>query len=164
MLEPLSKLVEESAQQVIVQNKSIPDQFNNAAIKEVSNQIFNSLKGQVAQGGIQNVVSMFQTGAGRTVGTNPVVTTIISSVTSSLQSKFGISADVAQSVADSLVPQVISQVIKKANDPQNIEFDLQHMMRTMSGNSSLDISGMLGQSPKGALGSIGNVFGKLFGK
>ena len=164
MLEPLSKLVEESAQQAIVQNKAIPDQFNNAAIKEVTNQIFTSLKGQVSQGNMQQVIAMFQTGAGRTMGANPVVTTIISSVTTSLQTKFGVSPDVAQSVANGLVPQVMSQVIKKANDPQDIEFDLQQMMRGMTGNTNLDISGMIGQAPKGALGTIGNVFGKLFGK
>jgi len=164
MLEPLSKLVEESAQQAIVQNKAIPDQFNNAAIKEVTNQIFTSLKGQVSQGNMQQVIAMFQTNAGRTMGANPVVTTIISSVTTSLQSKFGISPEVAQSVANGLVPQVMSQVIRKANDPHDIEFDLQQMMRGMTGNTSLDISGMIGQQPKGALGTIGNVFGKLFGK
>ena len=163
MLEPLSKLVEESAQQAIVQNKAIPDQFNNAAIKEVTNQIFSSLKGQVSQGNMQQVIAMFQAGASAKMSTNPVISTIISSVTASLQSKFGIAPDVAQSVANGLVPQVISQVIKKSNDPQNIEFDLQHMMRGMTGDSSLDISGMLGQ-PKGTLGTIGNVFGKLFGK
>ena len=164
MIEPLSKLVEESAQQTIVQNKAIPDQFNNAAIKEVTNQIFTSLKGQVSQGNMQQVIAMFQTNAGRTMGANPVVTTIISSVTTSLQSKFGISPEVAQSVANGLVPQVMSQVIRKANDPHDIEFDLQQMMRGMTGNTSLDISGMIGQQPKGALGTIGNVFGKLFGK
>jgi len=164
MIDPLSKIVEASAQQAIVENKAIPDQFNNAAIKEVTNQIFTSLKGQVAQGNMQQVIAMFQSGVGRSIGTNPVVSNVISSVASSLQSKFGIAPDVASSVANGLVPQVINQVIKKANDPQDIEFDLQQMMRGMSGNSSLDISGMIGKAPKGALGSIGDVFGKLFGK
>ena len=49
MLDPLLKLVEQSAQQHIIQNKAIPDQFNNASIKEVTNQILNNLKGQVTQ-------------------------------------------------------------------------------------------------------------------
>ena len=164
MLDSLAKVVEDSAQQAIVQNKAIPDQFNNAAIKEVTNQIISTLKGQVAQGNIQQVVTMFQPGAAKTLGTNTIVASIISSVTGSLQSKFGISPEIAQSVANNVVPSVITQVIRKANDPQDIDFDLQQMMRGMTGNNSLDISGMLGQGPKGALGSIGNVFGKLFGK
>ena len=165
MLEQLLKLVEQNAKQPIIENKALPDQFNNAAIKEVTNQIFNIMKSQVAQGNMAQIVSMFQTGAGRSsVGGNPVVAVMISSVTNSLTSKFGIQGEVAQGIASSIVPTVIGQVIKKANDPHDIDFDLQQMMRGMSGNNTLDISGMIGQSPKGAIGSIGNVFGKLFGK
>lgn len=164
MLDQLLKLVEQSAQQPIVQNKDIPDQFNNAAIKEVTNQILTNLKGQVAQGNMQQIVTLFQGGAGRTLGSNPMINSMVTSVTSSLTTKFGISDQVAQSIANNLVPTVIGQVIKKANDPHDIDFDLQQMMRSMTGNSGLDISGMLGQNPKGAIGSIGNVFGKLFGK
>jgi hypothetical protein len=82
-------------------------------------------------------------------------------VTSSLTTKFGIAGPAAQSIASELVPNVIGQVIRKANYPKDIDFDLQQMMRTMSGNNSLDITGMTGQGPKGI---VGNVFGKLFGK
>jgi hypothetical protein len=164
MLEQLMKLVEQNADQQIVQNKAIPDQFNNAAIKEVTNQIFNNLKGQVVGGNMQQIVAMFHDKRGKSVGGNPVVTSMISSVTSSLNSKFGISPQVAESVAASLVPQVLNQVIKKANDPQDIDFDLQQMMRGMSGNSSLDISSMIAGTPKGGLGGLGDVLGKLFGK
>lgn len=164
MLEQLLKLVEQNAEQQIVQNKAIPDQFNNAAIKEVTNQIFNNLKGQVAGGNMQQIVAMFQNEKNRAIGSNPVVSTMVTSVTTSLNSKFGISSEVAESVAASLVPQVMSQIIKKANDPHDIDFDLQQMMRGMTGNTSLDISNMIGQQQKSGIGSIGDVFGKLFGK
>ena len=160
MLEQLLKLVEQNAKQPIIENKALPDQFNNAAIKEVTNQIFNTLKGQATQGNMQQVVSMFQA-SGRSSGTNPLVSAMMSSVTSSLTSKFGIAQEVAQSIASNLVPTVVNQIIKKANDPRDIDFDVQQMMRSMTGNNSLDISGMMGQAPKGG---IGNVFGKLFGK
>ena len=164
MLESLSKVVEENAQQPIVQNKSIPDQFNNAAIREVTSQIISSLKNQVSQGNLQQVVSLFQTGNVKTLASNPVITTMITSVSGSLESKFGISQQIAKGVADSLVPAVIAQVIKRSNDPQDIDFDLQQMMRGMTGNYTLDISGMLQQSPKGKLGNLGSALGKLFGK
>lgn len=163
MIDALSKLVEENAQQAIVQNKSIPDQFNNAAIKEVTNQIISNLKGQVAQGNMSQVISLFQSGA-RNINSNPLVSSMMGSVTKSLEAKFGLSPQVAQTVASNVIPTVITQVISRTNDPRNIDFDLQQMMRTMSGNSTLDITSMLTQQPKGALGSIGNVFGKLFGK
>ena len=164
MLEQLMKIVEQHAQESIVQNSAIPNQFNNAAIKEVSNQIFNNLKGQVNQGNMQQIIAMFQAGGGRAVAQHPVVSSIILSVTSSLASKFTLPADVAQNVANQMVPSVINQVIRKTNDLRDIDFDLQQMMRGMSGNNSLDITGMLGQSPKSTIGNIGNVLGKLFGK
>ena len=161
MLDQLLKLVEQSAQAPIVQNKDIPDQLNNAAIKEVTNQILTSLKGQVGQGNIQQVISLFQSNnAGRQ--TNPVVATIISSVASSLTTKFNISTQVAQSVANNLVPAVINQVIQKTNDPKDIDFDLQQMMRGMSGNNSLDISSFTIKSNQQSTGSITEIFGKLF--
>ena len=164
MLEQLQQLVEQSAKQQIIENKAIPDQFNNAAIKEVTTQIISNLKGQVAAGNMQQVIALFQSGGGRTIAANPVVNTMVTSVTASLATRFNLPPQVAQSVANNLVPPVINQVIKKANDPRDIDFDLQQMMRSMTGNNSLDISSMLGQAPKGAIGNIGNMFGKLFGK
>ncbi len=163
MLDQLLKLVEQSAQQPIVQNKAIPDQFNNAAIKDVTQQILSTLKAEIANGNMQQIVGLFQSN-GRSLNAHPVVSNINQSVINSLVSKFGINASLAQTVAAEVVPNVIGQVIRKANDPKDIDFDLQQMMRSMSGNSSLDISGMITQQPKGAIGSIGNVFGKLFGK
>jgi hypothetical protein len=163
MLEPLLKIVEQTAQKPIIENQSIPDQLNNAAIKEVTNQIFTSLKGQVAQGNMQQVISMFQTGS-RGISTNPVVNSIVSSVAESLVAKFGIQSSVSQSVAASLVPTVLNEVIRKANDPKDIEFDLQQMMRGMTGNSALDISAMMSQPERSAIGKMGDMLGKLFGK
>jgi len=163
MLDQLLKLVEQSAQQPIVQNKAIPDQFNNAAIKDVTQQILSTLKSEIANGNMQQIVGLFQTG-GKSLNAHPVIGNINQSVINSLVSKFGINASLAQTIASEVVPNVIGQVIRKANDPKDIDFDLQQMMRSMSGNSGLDISGMLSQQPKGAIGNIGNVFGKLFGK
>lgn len=163
MLDQLLKIVEQNAQQSIVQNKAIPDQFNNAAIKEVTSQIVNGLKGQVSQGNIQQIVSMFQSGGGRSIVSNPIVSRLVSSVAGSLSTKFNIPAQAAQGVASSLVPSVMTQLITKTNDPKDIDFDLQQMMRGMSGDQGLDITGMLGNVPKGGLGNVGNIIGKLFG-
>lgn len=162
MLDQLLKLVEQSAKTSIVENKAIPDQLNNAAIKEVTNQIYNGIKGQVAGGNMQQVIALFQSGMGKTP--SPVVSSIVDTVSQSLSSKFNITSDIARSVAATVVPQVMNQVIKKTNDPKDIDFDLQQMLRGMSGNSALDISGMMGNVPKSSIGSIGDIFGKLFKK
>jgi hypothetical protein len=163
MFEPLFKIVEQNAQKSIIQNTSIPDQLNNATIKEVTTQIFTNLKGQVSQGNVQQVISMFQTSSKGLSG-HPVVNAIVASVAESLVAKFGIEASVAQSVATSMVPTVLNEVIRKANDPRDIEFDLQQMMRGMTGNSALDISTIMPQPQRSAIGKMGDMLGKLFGK
>lgn len=162
MLDQLMKLVEQNAQGPVVGNKAIPEQLSNAAIKEITNQIFNGLKGQVTRGNMEQVIALFQAGNGKTV--SPVVTAIIETVTSNLSSKFNIAPGVARDVADRIVPPVMSQVIKKTNDPRDIDFDLQQMLRGMTGNNTLDISGMIPAAPKTTIGSIAQVFSKLFGK
>ena len=86
MLDQLVKLVEQNAGEAIVKNQAIPNQFNNAAIHEVAGSIFNTLKGQVAQGNMQQVVSMFQGGANmNSLARQPVATLSIKSLVKLLQ-------------------------------------------------------------------------------
>lgn len=160
MLDQLLKLVEQNAKSSIVENKAIPDQLNNAAIKEVTNQIYNGLKGQVSGGNMQQVITLFQSGIGKTP--SPVMNNIVETVCENLTSKFNITPEVAKSVASNLVPTVMNQVIRRTNDPKDIDFDLQQMLRGMSGNNQLDISSMLTNVQKSSV--LGGVLGKLFGK
>ena len=157
MLDQLMKIVEQNAGSV-VDNKAIPDQFSNAAIKEITNQIFYGLKGQVSDGNMQGVISLFQTGITRQP--SPVINAITDIVSRNLVSKFRLAPEVAQSVASQIVPTVMTQVIKKTNDPRDIDFDLQQMLRRMSGDNNLDISSMMPQKTKTTLGSVFNKFFK----
>lgn len=170
MLDQLVKLVEQNAGEAIVKNQAIPNQFNNAAIQEVAGSIFNTLKGQVAQGNLQQVVSMFQGGANQNaMANNPMVNQMISSVAANFASKFGVSSAQAQSIVSSLLPTVMNQLIKKTNDPKDTSFDLSSMMKTMSGTSNLDVASIVGQLAGGnansnTLGALGSLAGKFFGK
>jgi Bacterial protein of unknown function (DUF937) len=170
MLDQLVKLVEQNAGDAIVKNQAIPNQFNNAAIQEVAGSIFNTLKGQVAQGNLQQVVSMFQGGASQSaLASNPMVSQMISSVAANFASKFGVSSTQAQSIVSSLLPTVMNQFIKKTNDPKDNSFDLTNMMKTMSGNNNLDVASIVGQlaggnSKSNPLGALGGLAGKFFGK
>lgn len=163
MLDQLMKLVEQNAQQSILENKAIPDQLNNAAIKEVTNKIYNGLQGQVTGGNIQQVINLFHATSGNKQP-SPVLTSIQETVTSNLASKFNISPEVARAVAAQIVPQVMNQVIKKTNDPRDIDFDLQQILRRLSGNNQLDISSMIPTEQRTALGNISSVFNKFFKK
>lgn len=162
MLDQLMKLVEQNAQQSILENKAIPDQLNNAAIKEVTNQIYNGLQGQVSGGNIQQVINMFHPVGNKQP--SPVLASIQETVTNNLAAKFNIAPEVARAVAQQIVPQVLNQVIKKTNDPRDIDFDLQQMLRRLSGNNQLDISSMIPAEQKTSIGSISGLFSKLFKK
>lgn len=166
MIDQLIKLVQQNAGEAIVNNKAIPDKFNNAAIEEVAQQIFSGLKTQVGQGNMEQVASMFQGSSASSLAANPMITQMISGIAANLASKFGISPQVAQSIAAGLIPQVMSKFVNKTNDPDDKDFDLQDMLRGFSGNSNLDIGSILGKvtsgSGQGNLGDIGNVLGKLF--
>jgi hypothetical protein len=166
MLDQLIKLVEQNAGEAIVKNQAIPNQFNNAAIKDVAEQILGGLQGQVSQGNMQQVASMFTSGNAGALANNPMVTQIVSRIAASLGSKFGVSPQIAQSIAAGLIPQVMNQFVKKTNDPKDNDFDLQDMMRGFSGNSNLNVNDILGQVMGGSsgkgMGDVGDVLGKLF--
>lgn len=165
MIDQFIKLVEQHAGDAIVQNKAVPDQFNNSAIQEVAQQIFGGLQNQVGQGNLQEVTAMFSGSTGSLAG-NPMVAQMITNIAGSFASKFGVSPQAAQSIAGSLIPQVMNQFIQKTNDPNDADFDLQTMMRSFSGNSGLDIGDLLGKVTAGSSsqgsGDLGTVLGKMF--
>ncbi len=169
MLDQLVKLVEQNAGDAIVKNQAIPNQFNNAAIQEVAGSIFNTLKGQAAQGNLQQVASMLQGGGSSNLASNPMVKQMITSVAGNFAAKFGVSSAQAQSIVAGLLPTVMNQLVKKTNDPKDNSFDLTNIMKSVSGNNNLDVASILGQvaggnSKSNPLGALGGLAGKLFGK
>lgn len=163
-MDQLLKLVEQNGKKQIIENVAIPNQMNNAVIREISSHIVTELKQQAVQGNIQQIVSMFHSGGIKSVSANPIVANMMTRVTTGLNAKFGIAQQEAQSIASSLIPTVVNEVIEKSNDPRNIDFDLQQMMRTMTGNRDLNIKEVSDQLPQGALSNMGKIFGKFFGK
>ncbi|HYI77952.1 MAG TPA: hypothetical protein VEW65_10055, partial [Chryseolinea sp.] len=80
MLDQLIKLVQQNADDSIVKNQAVPNQFNNAAIQDVAAQIMNGLQGQASQGNVEQIAGMFKGGGSLT--NNPMVSQIVSSITS----------------------------------------------------------------------------------
>lgn len=163
MLDQLIKLVEQNAGDTIVRNQAVPDQFNNAAIQDVAQQIFSGMQSQVGAGNFQQVTSMFSGGAASLSG-NPMVTQIVSGIAGNLASKFGVSPQAAQSIAATLIPQVMNQFVNKTNDPNDSDFDLQNVLQSFGGNS--DLGSLLGKVTGGSSsqgsGDLGGMLGKIF--
>jgi hypothetical protein len=166
MLDQLVQLVKQHAGDAIINNPAIPSQNNDSAIKDVASNIFSGLQQQAANGNLQDIVSLFQNGGSSSLTNHPIVSNIISSAAGSLTSRFGVPSPSAQGIVSSIIPTVINQFIRKTNDPNDTSFDLGNILRSVSGNSGLDVPGLLGQATGGnnsLLGSLGNLAGKLFG-
>src|SRR5438128_1629716 len=121
MLDQLIQLVEQHAGSAIVNNSAIPNQHNNAAIKEVAQQIFNGLQTHASSGNLSQLTSLFQ-GGGSNISSNPIVSQLVSSVANSVASKFGVSSQAAQSMASNLLPTVMNQLVSKTNNPSDNSF------------------------------------------
>lgn len=168
MIDQLIKLVEQNAGDAIVKNNAVPNQFNNAAIEEVAQQLFNGMQTQVSSGNMQQFASMFGGGNMSSLANNPMVAQVISNIAANFASKFGVSEQTARTIAMSLIPQVMNQFVKKTNDPNDRDFDLQDMLRGFTGNGGLNLNDVLGgvtgsSSKGGGLGDLGNVLGNILG-
>lgn len=167
MIDQLIKLVQQNADEAIVKNNALPNQFNNAAIEEVAQQIFNGMQTQVNSGNMQQVTSMFSGGDMSSLVNHPMVAQIISNIAGNFASKFGVSQQTARTIAMGLIPQVMSQFVNKTNNPNDRDFDLQEMLRGFTGNNSLNLNDVLGSfagnGSKGGLGDLGNVLGNILG-
>lgn len=152
MLENLLSLVRESAEDAIVSNPAIPNQFNDAAIKETTDQIVGGLKHQFETGNVSGLLGLVNGGTSN-LASNPIVTQIITSLTQSLASKFGISTQQANNAASMIIGSVLPKLISKINDPNDKSFDLAAIAKELGGGG---LGGMMG-------GLFGGGLGKLFG-
>jgi hypothetical protein len=70
-------------------------------------------------------------------------------------------------MVNSLLPTVMNQLINKTNNPADTSFDLAGIMKTVSGNSGLDVGSLIGQVTSGGkspMDGLGGMLGGLFGK
>lgn len=140
MFENLLKLVQENAGEAIINNPSIPNQHNEAAIETASSGIFDHLKGLAANGGLESVVSMFSGGQ-----TDPnALSGMSNNIAGNLMQKFGIDGAQAQSVVQNLIPKVMGQLVNKTNDPQDNSFDLQGIIGAIGGSEG-GLGGVMSQ-------------------
>jgi uncharacterized protein YidB (DUF937 family) len=158
MFDQLVNLVRQNAEDTIVKNPAVPNEANDAAIQDVARQIFDGLKGQANKGNLQDLVGMFQ--GSQPVESNPMISSIISRITGSLASKFGVSPQVAAGIASSLIPMVMKQFVDKTKDPNDKEFDLQDVVKNVTGNSN--VGDILSQFTGGKEPTADNVLGGLF--
>jgi hypothetical protein len=167
MFENLLNLVKEHAGDAIVKNTAVPNEHNDKAMETTASSIIDALKGQVSGGNISDIAGLFKgNAAGASSG---LMNNISGNVVKGLMDKLGLDNSAASGIAASLIPSVRNNLVKKTNDPNDNSFDLQGIIGSLGGNSSM-ISGvmdMLGGGKEGAAGGAGGILNTvkgLFGK
>lgn len=143
MLDNLMQLVKEHAGDAIINNPAIPNERNDEAIQTASSGIFDSLKNQLSNGGLDSIKGLFDQG---NVQSNPMVNQISGNVAGELMKKFGLDSNAAGGIVQSLIPTVMEKFVNKTNDPNDSSFDMGDILKNLGGQ-----------------GGIGGMIGKLFG-
>ncbi len=145
MLENLIKLVKENAGEAIINNPAIPNEKNEAAVETAASSIFDQLKGQLGQGGLESITNLFQGG-----NSQEMINNISSGAAGDLMKKFGLDSNAAGGIVEKLIPVVMDKFVKKTNDPNDNSFDLQGIIGSLTGGGQ---AGGLLNTIKGLFGS-----------
>lgn len=132
MLQELLNLVSQHAQDAIVHNSAVPNEYNDAAIQSVTDAIQSGLQSQ-AGSNLSDLVGMIQNG---NLAQSPMVQNIINTAAGSLADKFGVDSNQAASIASSLIPQVMNSFASQTADPNNSTFDLNNVISSLTGGGS----------------------------
>lgn len=187
MFEQLLQVTKQFGYESVVKNNDIPNEQNEAVIKETSNTIFSGLQKIVAEGGVEQLASLFK-GNNAKDTSNPVVQKLMQQLSGNLGEKFGLAEGTAVGVAGSLIPKILGSLIGKAKDPNDSSFQISDIIAAIAGNSGQN-SGIMdaiskygvqfgldkdsnGKVDAGEIidmitknrGGLGGLFGKLFGK
>lgn len=168
MLEQLLSLVQENAQDAVVNNPAVPNSQNNEVMETLVNSISGGLQQQVQQGNIQEVLGLFSgqsLQANPALSNNPIVSQITQTAIKAITDKFGLSSGVAGGIVASVLPGVISSLIAKITNPNDSSMDLGSLVGSLAGGSGFDFSqiGNALSDGKIDMNDIMNIGGSLLG-
>ncbi|MCK7558938.1 hypothetical protein MKQ70_29750 [Chitinophaga sedimenti] len=144
MLDQLLQLVQSSASESVVANPAVPNEHNEAVIREASSAVANGLRTSSPTETPRGVLSLL---SGKTEANehNPVVNNISGNLVGSLVQKFGLNSGAASALAGSLIPAVLGKLVKKTNDPGDSSFSLPDILSSLTGGNASGLGGMLGK-------------------
>jgi hypothetical protein len=162
MLENLFNLVKEQGTEDVINNPAVPNEQNEAVLASATSSVAEGLQGELAGGGLTNVMSLFgnnsSTGGG--LMNNPIVRNIINSFTNKLTNQHGVAPDQAGGIAGSLIPNVIGKLIGKTNNPGDSSFDIGSIIGSRTGSTGgaggFDLQGMLNKFSGGSMDANGD--------
>ncbi|MBX7137477.1 MAG: hypothetical protein K1X83_05785 [Oligoflexia bacterium] len=184
MIEQLMNLVREHASDTIINNPSVPNQHNEAAVSATTAAISEGLSKAFAQGQVGGLLALLG-GKTTATNTNPIVSQIVGALTHNLTAQCGVSSSNAQSVAANLIPMILTKLAARTADPANSSFTLNGIFNHLSGGQTgsidftaalsrldkdgdgdVDFSDILGQfgSSQNVAGLVGKLAGNFFNR
>jgi hypothetical protein len=150
MLKELIELVKGRAQEPVINNPAIPNEYNNAVVAEASNTIASGLRNMVAGGGLQSLLALFGSGSRdrKNLLSNPIVSMMMGHFAGKLISKYNLDTNQANNVSGSLIPDVMGTLINRTNDSGDSQFSLEKLLGSITGGKSDDL---VNQSQQGGL-------------
>lgn len=163
MLDQLFNLVKQFSGETVVNNPEVPNEKNTEVMAEATHTIAGGLQNILSGGGLQSILSLFGGGGNSNSGAsssglmkNPIVNMMIGHFMNKLMGKFGIQSGAASNIATSLIPNVLNGLISKTNDPNDNSFDINGIIRSLTGGNApvaqtsgggggFDLSGLIGK-------------------
>lgn len=155
MLDKIVDLIRHNASGAVINNPAVPNEKNESAIRQGSNSIIETLKGALANGRLNDVLSYFKNGGS---GNNDLVNEATVNYSRDLQTNLGLNEKDATDVAAKVIPSSMSQLANKTNDPSDNSFDIQDIFNQLSGGktSGLNIQNLLSKFGGGKLDKDGD--------
>ncbi len=142
MLEELFNLVKGSAGDAVINNPAVPNEQNNEVVAEATNTVASGLRNMVAGGGLESILSLFNSGGqqnSNSLLSNPIVNMMVGHFSGKLMNKYNLGGQEANSVARNLIPDVMNNLINKTNDPGNSSFTLDGLLNSITGGQSSQV-------------------------
>jgi hypothetical protein len=148
MIEQLLQLIQQHGQEAVVNNPDVPNEHNDAVLKEAGSSIVGGLQQALAGGGgLQQITSLFSGGNNSSLASltsNPVVQNIIQSFAGKIAGQFNVNSASAQQIGSNLIPQVLSKLGGQVSDPSNSSIDINSVVSTLTGGAGgAGLSGLL---------------------
>jgi hypothetical protein len=144
MLKELIDLVKGSAQEPVVNNPAIPNEYNNQVIAEASNTVASGLRNMVAGGGLQSLLALFMNNRSdrKNLLSNPIVSMMMGHFAGKLINNFNLDSTQANNLSGTLIP-----------------FSIEKLLASLTGGKSNEISGQ-SQSGQDGIGDLLQQFNK----
>ncbi len=131
MLENLEQFIRDNAQDLVVNNKEIPNEQNEQVIQAASGSIVDTLKNQLGSGNIGDIISSFTQGDSASGVANQATNDFTNKL-----GALGINMDTAKSIGAALIPMIMAKFFNQSNTGGGAGgFNLQDILGKVAGGA-----------------------------